>query len=53
MSMYLLLKTVIKRMDKNRRKFFWQGGESKEKIPSDSGRKYVGQRRRVAWGLKT
>jgi hypothetical protein len=31
MSMYLLPKTVIKRMDKNRRKFFWHGGSLKKK----------------------
>jgi hypothetical protein len=31
MSMFLLSKTVIKRMDKLRRKFFWQGGSLKKK----------------------
>jgi hypothetical protein len=31
MSMYLLPKTVIKRMDKSRRKFLWQGGSLKKK----------------------
>jgi hypothetical protein len=31
MSMYLLPKTVIKRMDKTREKIFWQGGSVKKK----------------------
>jgi hypothetical protein len=31
MSMYPLPKIVIKRMDKRRRKFFWQGGSLKKK----------------------
>jgi hypothetical protein len=34
MSMYLLPKTVIKTMDKGRRKFFWQGQPEKEVSPS-------------------
>jgi hypothetical protein len=31
MSMYLLPKTVIKQLDKQRRTFFWQGGGHKKK----------------------
>jgi hypothetical protein len=31
MPMFLLPKTVIRRMDKLRRKFFWQGGSLKKK----------------------
>ena len=31
MSMYLLPKTVIKSMDKIRKRFFWQGGGTKKK----------------------
>lgn len=31
MSMYLLPKTVIKKLDKSRRTFFWQGGHTKTK----------------------
>lgn len=31
MSMYLLPKTVIKRMDKTRKRFMWQGGSMKKK----------------------
>jgi hypothetical protein len=31
MSMFLLPKTEFKRMDKGRRKFFWQGGSLKKK----------------------
>jgi hypothetical protein len=30
MSMFLLLKTVIKRMDRGRKKFFWQGSKMKK-----------------------
>jgi len=31
MSMYLLLKTIIKRLDRTRKRFFWQGGGTKKK----------------------
>jgi mannosylglycoprotein endo-beta-mannosidase len=31
MSMYLLPKTVIKKMDRTRKRFFWQGGNIKKK----------------------
>jgi hypothetical protein len=31
MSMFLLPRTTLKRMDKTRRKFFWQGGSVKKK----------------------
>jgi hypothetical protein len=31
MSMYLLPKTVIKKMDRTRKRFFWQGGSIKKK----------------------
>lgn len=31
MSMYLLPKTIIKRMDITRKRFFWQGGSTKRK----------------------
>ena len=31
MSMYLIPKTVIKSMDKTRKRFFWQGGGTKKK----------------------
>lgn len=34
MSMYLLPLTVIQKMDKARRTFFWQGGGDKKKISS-------------------
>jgi hypothetical protein len=47
MSMYLLPKTVIKRMDKNRRKFFWQGVVGRRNIIWCSGAKSVGLRRKV------
>jgi hypothetical protein len=31
MSMYLLSKTILKRMDRTRKSFFWQGGGEKKK----------------------
>jgi hypothetical protein len=31
MSMFLMAKTVIDKLDKGRRKFFWQGGQLKKK----------------------
>lgn len=31
MSMYLLPKTILKRLDKTRKRFFWQGGKLKKK----------------------
>jgi mannosylglycoprotein endo-beta-mannosidase len=31
MSMYLLPKTIIKKMDRTRKRFFWQGGSIKKK----------------------
>lgn len=31
MSVYLLPKTIIEKMDKIRRTFFWQGGAAKKK----------------------
>jgi hypothetical protein len=31
MSMYLLPKTILEKMDKTRKKFFWQGGGEKKK----------------------
>ena len=34
MSIYLLPKTVVKALDKQRRTFFWQGGGDKEEISS-------------------
>jgi hypothetical protein len=32
MSMFIMPLTTIKRMDKVRRKFFWQGGAAEEEI---------------------
>jgi hypothetical protein len=48
MSMYLMPKTVIKRLDKSRRKFFWQGGELKEEISSCDMAKSV-QMKKERW----
>jgi hypothetical protein len=31
MSMYLMPKTVVEELDKQRRTFFWQGGSTKKK----------------------
>jgi hypothetical protein len=33
MSMFFMPLTTIKRMDRARKKFFWQGGQLKKKIP--------------------
>jgi hypothetical protein len=33
MSIYLLPKTVVYKLDKIRRSFFWQGGGVKKEIP--------------------
>jgi hypothetical protein len=37
MSIFLLPKIVIKRMDKHRRKFFWQGGASRKVSSGEVG----------------
>jgi len=34
MSMYLLPKTIVKRLDRTRKRFFWQGSDTKKKILS-------------------
>ena len=47
MSIYLLPKTIIARMDKVRRKFFWQGGGTKKNIICSSGLKFVSTKKRV------
>jgi len=42
MSVYLLPKTIVSKMDKIRRFFFWQGGGTKKKYHfSEIGKKYV------------
>jgi hypothetical protein len=52
MSIFLVPKTNIKRMDKLRRKFFWQRGSLKKSTTWSGGPKYVGARRREVWELK-
>jgi hypothetical protein len=52
MSMYLLPKTVIKRMDKNRRKFFWQGGSLKKKYHLVQWRKVCRAKKQRGLGIK-
>jgi hypothetical protein len=37
MSMYLMPKTVVEELYKQRRTFFWQRGSTKKKIPFDQG----------------
>jgi hypothetical protein len=52
MSMYLLPKTVIKRMDKNRRKFFWQGGSLKKKYHLVQWGKICRSKKKGGLGIK-
>jgi hypothetical protein len=52
MSMYLLPKTVIKRMDKNRRKFFWQGGSLKKKYHLVQWGKVCRSKKKGGLGIK-
>jgi hypothetical protein len=52
MSMYLLPKTVIKRMDKNRRKFFWQGGSLRKKYHLVQWNKICRSKKKGGLGIK-
>ena len=47
MSMYLLPKTIIKRLDRTRKRFFWQGGGTK-KILWLNGQELANQRKKEA-----
>jgi hypothetical protein len=51
MSIYLMPKTIVKALDKQRRTFFWQGGGTKEEISScKMGCDLFQQKERRAWG---
>jgi hypothetical protein len=52
MSMYLLPQTVIKRMDKCRRKFFWQGGSVKRKYHMVKWQKVCKSKKKGGSGIK-
>ena len=53
MSVYLLPKTVVGKLDKIRRKFFWQGGGKKKRnIIWSNGKKFVRAKRKEALVLK-
>jgi hypothetical protein len=52
MSMYLLPKIVIKRMDKGRREFFWQGGSLKKKYHLVGWQKICKSKKKCGMGIK-
>jgi hypothetical protein len=52
MSMYLVPKTVIKRLDKNRRKFFWLGGSLKRKYHLVRWQKICRSKKKGGLGIK-
>jgi hypothetical protein len=52
MSMYLVPKTVIKRLDKNRRKIFWQGGSLKRKYHLVRWQKICRLKKKGGLGIK-
>lgn len=51
-SVYLLHKTIVSKMDKNRRSFFWHGGEAKKKYHLLKWEKYVKVRKKGGLGIK-
>jgi hypothetical protein len=53
MSIYLLPKTIISKMDKIRRTFFWQGGGTKRKYHLVKWLKICKSKKKVVLGLKT
>jgi len=53
MSIYLLPKTIISKMDKIRRTLFWQGGGTKRKYHLVKWLKICKVKKRVVLGLKT
>ena len=50
MSMFLLSKTFVEKLDKHRRRFFWAGNSKKRNIIWLSGKKFADQRKKVVWG---
>lgn len=52
MSMFLLPKTVVKRMEKNSRKFFWQGNSKKRKYYLVKWSKVCKSKKKGGLGIK-
>jgi len=52
MSLYLLPKTVVERLNKIRRSFFWQGGGTKRNIIWLNGKRFAKVRKKVVWELR-
>ena len=52
MSIYLLLKTIISRLDKIRRTFFWQGGGTKKKYHLVKWTKICKHKKKGGLGIK-
>jgi hypothetical protein len=50
--MFLFRKSFLEKMDKHRKRFFWQKKKGKRVITWLNGAKFVGQKRKVALGLK-
>jgi hypothetical protein len=53
MSIYLLPKSIIYKLDKIRRRFFWQGGGTKRKYHLLKWTKNLSIKRKGVWELKT
>jgi hypothetical protein len=49
MSIYLMLKTIVKHLDKIRRSFFWQGGRTKKKYHLIKWIKLVSIKKRLGY----
>jgi hypothetical protein len=53
MSMHLLPKTILKKMDRTRKLFFWQGEEKRRNIIWLNGSKSPSLNKKEAWASKT
>jgi hypothetical protein len=53
MSLFLLPKIVVEKMNKGRRRFFWQATSIRDHTTLLSGLKCVNPRKMGVWGLKT
>jgi hypothetical protein len=51
-TMFLMPKTIIKRLDKHRRKFFWQGGSLKRKYHLVRWQKICRSKKKGGLGIK-
>ena len=52
MSVYLLPKTIVKKLDQIRRKFFWQGGRTRKKYHLVKWEKICKRKRKGGLGIK-